>query len=153
MSQTRIPIKELSSFNIQLSSDLTRNVKPLLHQIKHGLNELITNAKTSIIDLRSIPLAPGEESNILETLGHGEVYAKLSSLGSSEIIETQYAGVWVITHYNDNNDIVGRFIEITSMPEILCSQEQDMVLAYHDLSTALQQDDPEVSKWRSSTNG
>ena len=125
-------------FNIQLGDELTQNVKPLLHEVKHALDNLIETGKTTIIDLRSIPLAPGEEDKILAVLGCGEVEAKLNALGLSEIIETQYAGVWVVTHYNDEGHIISRFIEVTTMPEILCSQTEDIMAAYSRLTIDLE---------------
>jgi len=133
-------ISSIVQFNIQISNDLTRNVEPLLHEIKHALDNLIESGKTSIIDLRSIPLAPGEEDTILRTLGQGEVSATLDTLGVSEVIETGYAGVWLITHYNDEHQIISRFIEITTIPEILTSQTEDMLSAFSRLSASLNQD-------------
>lgn len=127
-----------AQFNIQIGDELTWNVAPLLHEVKHALDNLINNNETTIIDLRSIPLAPGEEDKIIESLGHGEVSSQLNALGVSEIIETQYAGVWLVTHYNEENDIIGRFIEITTIPEILCSQKEDMVEALNLLSESLE---------------
>ncbi len=137
MSEAAIPMSGQVKFNIQIGDELTQNVKPLLHEIKHALESLIENGETSIIDLRSIPLAPGEEDKILNTLGKGEVEAKLNALGLSEIIETQYAGVWVITHYNDENNIISRFIEVTTMPNILSSQTEDIMAAYSSLTLDL----------------
>jgi hydrogenase-1 operon protein HyaF len=137
VSETTIPVTKAVKFNIQVGDELTQNVKPLLHEIKHALDNLIETGQTSIIDLRSIPLAPGEEDKILSTLGQGEVLAKLNALGLSEVIETRYAGVWLITHYNDENNIISRFIEVTTMPEILCSQTEDIMKAYSSLSLDL----------------
>lgn len=137
MSETAIPVTTEVKFNIHNGNELTQNVKPLLHEIKHALESLIENGKTSIIDLRSIPLAPGEEDKILSTLGTGEVQAQLNTLGLSEIIETQYAGVWVVTHYNDDNNIISRFIEVTTMPSILSSQTEDIMAAYSSLTLDL----------------
>ena len=125
-------------FNIQSGDDLTFNVKPLLHEVKHALDNLIETGHTTIIDLRSIPLAPGEEDKILHTLGQGEVKAQLNALGLSEIIETQYAGVWTVTHYNDEHEIISRFIEVTTMPEILCSQTEDIMAAYSRLAITVE---------------
>ena len=79
------------------ATNLTWNVKPILHEIRHALDKLLESGESSIIDLRSIPLAPGEEDTIITTLGHGEVHAQLDALGPSEIYETQYAGVWLDT--------------------------------------------------------
>jgi hydrogenase-1 operon protein HyaF len=115
-----------AAFNIQIGGDLTWNVEPLLHEIRHALQELADSGKTGIIDLRSIPLAPGEEDKIIATLGRGEVQARIDALGPSEVTETRYAGVWLVTHYNDEQEIIGRFIEITAMPEILYSQAADI---------------------------
>ena len=134
-----------SQFNIQIGNDLTWNVMPLLHEVKHALNKPIESGETTVIDLRSIPLAPGEEEKILQTLGTGEVAAQLNALGPSEIIETQYAGVWIITHFNDEEDIVGRFIEVTKMPEILCSQREDIIAACESLDKTLEEDNNESS--------
>jgi len=128
----------VSQFNIQLGDNLTWNVKPLLHEVKHALHKLINTGETAIIDLRSIPLAPGEEEKLLNTLGCGEVQSQLNALGPSEIIETEYAGVWVVTHYNEDDEIIGRFIEITTMPEILRSQNEDVIEAYNRLSENLE---------------
>ncbi|NOQ90489.1 MAG: hydrogenase expression/formation protein, partial [Gammaproteobacteria bacterium] len=118
--------------------ELTHNVQPLLHEIKHALDKLIETDHTSIIDLRSIPLAPGEEDKILNMLGQGEVKAQLDALGLSEVSETQYAGVWIVTHYNDEDQIISRFIEVTTMPEILCSQTEDIMAAYSRLTLDLE---------------
>ena len=137
MSEITIPVTEAVKFNIQVGDELTQNVKPLLHEIKHALDNLIETGQTSIIDLRSIPLAPGEEDKILNTLGRGEVLAQLNALGLSEVIETRYAGVWLVTHYNDENNIISRLIEVTTMPEILCSQTEDIMKAYSSLSLDL----------------
>lgn len=133
--------KPTSMFNIQVGNDLTWNVRPLLHEIRHALHDLAENDEPSIIDLRSIPLAPGEEEKIINTLGCGEVHARLNALGPSEIVETQYPGVWVITHYNDDNEIIGRFIEITAMPAILRSQAEDIRNSYEQLSDFLEDAD------------
>ena len=111
---------------------------PLLHEVKHALKKLIENGECTVIDLRSIPLAPGEETKILQTLGEGEIHAELDALGKSEIYETTYAGVWVVTHHNDEDATIGRFIEVTTMPEILYSQKEDIDDAFSRLSEKLE---------------
>ena len=126
-----------TQFNIHSGNELTWNVEPILHEVRHALQQLLENDETSIIDLRSIPLAPGEEEKIIETLGHGEVHARLDVLGSSEIYETRYAGVWLVTHYNENDNIVSRFIEVTELPDVLKSQREDVVDAQSALVAAL----------------
>lgn len=141
MSSTSPSQAITSQFNIQIGDDLTWNVQPLMHEIKHALAELIDSGKPHIIDLRSIPLAPGEEEKIINALGCGEIHAHMNALGPSEIIETQYAGVWLITHRNDDNEIISRFIEITTLPDIISSQPEDMTNAYAQLSARLGETD------------
>ena len=115
-----------SQFNIHGGDELTFNVEPILHEIRHALERLIKTGEPSTIDMRSIPLAPGEEETIIDRLGQGEVSAQLDALGPSEIRETRFAGVWLITHYNENESVIGRFIEITEIPDILKAQHEDM---------------------------
>ncbi|MDH3561587.1 MAG: hydrogenase expression/formation protein [Gammaproteobacteria bacterium] len=104
----------------------TGNVLPLLHEIKHALQRWLDHGEPAMIDLRSIPMAPGEEDELIGLLGEGEVHARLSALGPSDIYETGYPGVWLVTHYNDNEEIMSRFIEVIDMPSILKSQADDV---------------------------
>ena len=66
--------------------------------------------------------------------------AQLNALGLSQIVETQYPGVWIVTHYNDEQHITSRFIEVTTMPEILCSQTEDVMEAYSRITLDLRDD-------------
>lgn len=105
---------------------LTHNVQPLLHEIRHALAQLLESGSVTTIDLRSIPLAPGEEERLLAVLGEGEIHAQLSALGPSQIIETRFPGVWLVTHFNAHDEIIGRFIEVCEMPRILLAQAEDI---------------------------
>jgi len=90
------------------------------------LARLLESDETTTIDLRGIPLAPGEEARIVSELGQGEVQARLSALGPSEIVETRFPGVWLVTHYNSENEVIGKFIEVCKMPQILKAQTEDI---------------------------
>jgi hydrogenase-1 operon protein HyaF len=114
------------------------NIAPLLHEIRHALAALSKSGACNIIDLKGIPLAPGEQEAILAALGEGEVHAELQSLGRSEIRETGYPGVWVVTHYDEQGDIKACFIEITRMPEILESQWPDIAEGLARMEAVLQ---------------
>jgi len=127
----------IQQFNIQMGDALTFNVQPILHEVRHALEKLLNSGENSIIDLRSIPLAPGEEENSMDSLGHGEVHACLDALGPSNIYETKFAGVWLVTHFNEDDSIVSRFIEVTVLPDILKSQSEDIAHALNTLETEL----------------
>ena len=104
----------------------TGNVEPLLHEIRHALKRLAGGEDGTTIDLKSLPLAPGEEERIEATLGTGEVRAEVDALGPTLIQETSYPGVWLTTHKNADGAVVARFIEVTYIPELLRSQPEDI---------------------------
>jgi hydrogenase-1 operon protein HyaF len=127
----------LAEFAIEIGAAGTHNVQPLLHEIRHALAQLLDLGNETVIDLRSIPLAPGEEAAIEQALGEGEVRAVLSALGTSDFRETSYPGVWVVTHYNRDEQIVGKFVEITSIPALLRAQTEDMAAGLRRLQVRL----------------
>ena len=102
------------------------NVQPILNEILHALDRLIDNDESTSIDLASLPFAPGELEALEASLASGEVSAQLDALGTSSIRETLYPGVWWIEHRNVYDEVVGRYLEITRMPEILSSQTADI---------------------------
>jgi hydrogenase-1 operon protein HyaF len=104
----------------------TGNVLPLLHEVRHALERLLETGEETTIDLAGLPLAPGEFDHIVETLGEGEVRATLDALGPSEVRETRYSGVWLVTHRNANDEVMGRYLEVTRMPAGRRAQEPDM---------------------------
>lgn len=118
----------------------TGNVLPLLHEIRHALQRWLDGGEEYAIDLRGIPMAPGEEERLLETLGEGEARAELSLNGNSLVTETRFPGVWLISHYNSDDKLVGRFIEVCEMPAILKSQTADAHAGLEYLSNLLGED-------------
>ena len=84
-----------------------------------------------------MPLAPGEEKRIETLLGEGEVRVELNTLGRSEIMETRYPGVWLITHRNTEDVLLGRHIEISFIPDILKAQQCDIETGLEQLSSEL----------------
>ena len=127
----------LAEFAIEVGVTRTLNVQPLLHEIRHALAQLLEQGKETVIDLRGIPMAPGEEVAIEQVLGEGEVRATLSALGPSEIRETSFPGVWLVTHYNNDNQIVGKFVEVAAVPALLMSQTEDMAAGLERLKARL----------------
>ena len=102
------------------------NVVPILNEVVHAMDRLLEVDEPTVIDLASLPFAPGELEQLEEFLGVGELTAELNALGVSRIRETMYPGVWWLEHRNAANEVVGRFIEITRTPEILSSQDADI---------------------------
>ena len=115
----------------------TGNVEPLLHEIRHALKRLVKGEEGTVIDLKRLPLAPGEEERIEATLGLGEVRAEVDALGPTLIQETSYPGVWLVTHRNADDLVVARFIEVTYLPELLKSQRADIESGINKLESEL----------------
>jgi hydrogenase-1 operon protein HyaF len=102
------------------------NIRALLAEIAARLEKLVENGETGMIALNSLPFAPGEYEQLRQTLGQGEVSVRIEAIGPSEIIETRYPGVWWVTHYNVEGDIVADMIEIAWFPEIIKSQPENV---------------------------
>ena len=113
----------------------------LLREVAERLGHLLTTGEAGAIDLRNVPPL-GEEgySFLKEHLGRGEVAATVHGVGSSEVRETTYPGIWWLTHRNDKNDIVTEVIEIAYVPAVLASQRDDMELGLARLNQALPSD-------------
>ena len=120
------------------NTENTGNVTPLLHQIRHALSQLIERQEDTTIDLRRLPLSAGEESQLEAFLGHGEVKADIQALGDTVLIESRFAGVWLETHYNEEAEIMGKYVHICDCPPLIKSQPEDMVLSLNNIVSDIQ---------------
>lgn len=121
MSPQNIPITTES-----MESSSVGNPRALVAEVAARLQRLAHEGIASSIDLNSLPFAPGEYDQLRALLGDGEVSARIEALGRSEVMETRYPGVWWVTHYNVEDDIIADTIEITAVPDILRSQPADI---------------------------
>ena len=124
------PINNLKTISIHAQSEeaySVGNIRALLAEIAACLEKLANDGTTGSIDLNSLPFSPGEYEQLRQMLGQGEVSAHIEAIGPSEIIETRYPGVWWVTHYNVEGDIVADMLEITTIPEIFKSQPEDII--------------------------
>ena len=102
------------------------NLHSILSEIKFALEQLLEQKKTHSIDLRAMPWSPGEEDKLEQYLGRGEISVELNALGKSTFYESRFSGIWIVTHYNQEDEIIGKLIEITTMPEMIFSQYEDI---------------------------
>ena len=122
------------------------NVRPLLNEIIHALDRLLDDDEPTVIDLASLPFAPGELAELEQALGTGELTAELDAMGKSLIRETAYPGVWWVEHRNTEGEVVGRYIEVTRSPEILLSQDADIGAGRAKLRDRFESTGPELNK-------
>jgi hydrogenase-1 operon protein HyaF len=121
MSLQNIPINIESAGEYSIGS-----LHALLVEIETLLEEFASDGTRGSIDLNSLPFAPGEYDQLRQFMGQGEISVHIEAVGPSEIIETRYPGVWWVTHYNVEGDIVADMLEITDIPEIIKSQAADI---------------------------
>jgi len=117
------------------------NVDPILHEVKHALERLLKTGEASMIDLRAMPLAPGEDEEIREQLGDGEAVINIDALGPSTLTETAYPGVWWVEHRNHDNILTGLYIEIAHVPAIVFPANEDLEEGLEQITNNLNGDD------------
>ena len=98
----------------------------ILSELQTKLKALIDQGDTDSIDLRTLPMFPGDYEQLKETLGYGEINVSIDAMGPTEIYETAVPGIWWITHYNSNDENIAEYIEITALPEMLKTDPQEI---------------------------
>lgn len=106
--------------------DSPSQVLAILNELQTKLNALVDQGITDTIDLRSLPLFPGDDEILKETLGYGEINVSIDAMGLSEIYETSIAGIWWVSHFNVQDENVGEYIEVTALPELLKTSQQEI---------------------------
>lgn len=101
-------------------------IRALLCELETKLATLIETGETTRIDLRRLPLPVGGLQAIRDVLGNGEVTATMQGVGSCTFEETAVSGIWWIVQRNTAGDIVGEFIEIASVPDLLKADQSEM---------------------------
>lgn len=114
------------------------NLLPLLHQIRYAMRQLLDGGGGTTIDLRGVPLTAAERERLFETLGQGEIRVRLEALGRSDIDETAFSGVWLITHYSESGEVVARLIEIARVPGLLAAPTGDIENGWEAMGAMLE---------------
>lgn len=101
-------------------------VRALGYEIASRLETLHETGEPAAIDIKSLPMAPGEFESFQQMLGQGELDLVIELDGESRIRETAYAGVWWIQHKDPGGQVVSEHIEVNHVPEILQVQPDEM---------------------------
>jgi len=133
MSQLRdIPVTVLHA-----GTNVAPHGRALLVELESLLQDLVERGREGSIDLRSLPLSPGDVQFLEQNLGLGEVTAEVSALGPSTVQETALHGVWWVRHYNGNDEVMAEFLEITHCPDIIRAHPADVRDSLEDLRARL----------------
>lgn len=105
----------------------------ILSELQSKLAVLNREGTADSIDLRTLPMFPGDHEQLKETLGCGEITVSIDAMGPTEIYETAVSGIWWITHYNSEDENIAEYIEITALPELLKTDPQEIQQAEQQL--------------------
>lgn len=123
----------------EASGALTIPARAILHELAALLERLVDSGESGSIDLRSLPLGPGDHERLEAFLGQGEVSAVVEALGSTRVRETAVRGVWWVTHCNVDEEVVAELLEVTRCPAILETQPEDAREGLAELRARLQE--------------
>ena len=114
-------------------------LRPLLHEIHHALQRLAQAGEEHTIDLEALPFGPGDEALLLEFLGEGEVVAGIHALGESQVLESRFPGVWLVTHFSEEGVRLAQQLEITRTPALLRTPQEELDVAVEQFAQALRE--------------
>lgn len=117
-----IPVEVVGSDPVSPSPQ----VRALLQELLDLLQDLIHEGKSASVDIRSLPISASDYDYLKLFLGEGEVVATINALGPTKIRETEIPGIWWVTHSNADEMILAESIEVTELPEMLKTQQQDL---------------------------
>lgn len=108
-------------------NELSPAVASLIQEIAVAVDRLLNRGEGTVIDLRALSFLTDEDREELHALlGEGEVAATVEAVGPTEVVETAYPGVWWVTYWNSDGEVLAERIEIARTPDILATQETDM---------------------------
>jgi hydrogenase-1 operon protein HyaF len=143
MVRKKIIMTRLSDIPVKVEFNKTKEsnlaiAKTVLQDIKAALREWLDTGRPGAIDLKNVPHMAREPYDYLkEVLGTGEATIVIDAMARVEIRETQYPGVWWVTHVNDRGETATEIIEITEMPAILKPHAVDVRAGLRRLEEAL----------------
>ncbi|MHB1403943.1 MAG: hydrogenase expression/formation protein [Thiobacillus sp.] len=113
---------------------LSGNAPPLLRELAEQVRHLLETGEPSAIDLSALPLTPADLDWLREKLGGGEIAVTLQAGGESTLDETACAGVWWVTHRNEQGAVASQFIEVAFVPELVKAHPADVAIGRERLA-------------------
>lgn len=101
-------------------------VHSILLEIATLLESYLRTGERRELDLQSLPLTAQDQQVLQRELGVGEVTIRLNVMGESEIVETKFAGVWRVTHRDQEGRVTAEIVEIAAVPSIIEADSTEM---------------------------
>jgi hydrogenase-1 operon protein HyaF len=96
--------------------------RQLLHDLVALLHNLVEKDEPGHIDLTALELGEADYELLRETLGEGEIMAEVSNFGHVSVMESGYAGIWWVTHMDEEGQVLSDFLEVSYCPEVLIAE-------------------------------
>lgn len=109
----------------------------LLHELVLLLQKLVEHDEPSHIDLTAMELGDEDYALLRETLGEGMISAEVLNFGRVTVMECGYAGVWWVTHMDDEGQMLSEFIEVSYCPEVLIADSETVEDGFNALKARL----------------
>lgn len=120
-----------------VEKDRSDMVRSILSEVVTLLERWLEQGEPGILDLKSLPLSPADNQLLEETLGRGELTISMDVLGSSQMVETAFSGVWYVTHRNEQDQVLVKQIEVIDIPSIVLPQHSEVLSALERLKSKL----------------
>ena len=104
------------------SSQRGAAARNLLHELVELLSRLLKQDEPNHVDLLAMELDEDDYHLLRETLGEGEIVAQVTNFGRINVMETGYAGIWWVTHLDDEGQTLSEFLEVSFCPEVLIAE-------------------------------
>lgn len=105
--------------------------RQLLHELLDMLRLLVEEDEPSHIDLMAVSLDESGKALLREALGEGEIIAQVADLGTVDVLETGYAGIWWVSHRDEAGHLIAEFLEVSFCPEVLIAEVETVADGYN----------------------
>lgn len=123
------------------------SVAVVLTRLTQVIAEFLATGRPGVIDLRHVPhMQEATYQALKDALATGEVSAVVATESRVEVVETQYPGVWWITHRNDRGAIVTELIEVSRIPAILMAHPSEIRAGLQRLQRTLAESAPTTGR-------
>lgn len=113
------------------------NAKAIIEKLVELLRHLLQNDEAASLDLSGFPLTSRDYEILNDMLGSGEVSAEIADDALISVRETGIPGVWWVTHYNNDGELISEFIEVAYCPEALITAADDVKEGMESLKARL----------------
>ena len=117
--------------------DSNEKITVILQQVVEMIKVLKEKEEPSHLDLQQLPLSNDELLELDELLGEGNVKAEVEHLGFTRIYATAIPSLWRVVHFNDEEEILSDFLEVSYCPEIIITQDDDIPIGIEFLKARM----------------